>query len=247
MKERIIVVGDTHGRGFWSFIKDKEKWTKFIFIGDYFDSFDISPEHQIENFRDIIRFKEKHPDKVVLLIGNHDEHYFPFMGDSGTSGYNTGAAPNYGHLLMTYKDLLQMAYSEGNMLFTHAGVGETWLEANLFEREGTIEDIRKDAHEIADVVNEVWKHKPLSFKFNGWEPTGDNIGQTPVWIRPRSLMRDSTNIIEAGITQVVGHTGVTKILLPTEDIRAKFIMIDALGTSGEYLIIEDGQFKTGKI
>ena len=28
---RIIVMGDTHGRSVWKFVKEKEKWDKFIF------------------------------------------------------------------------------------------------------------------------------------------------------------------------------------------------------------------------
>lgn len=242
--KRIIVVGDIHGRNFWKSITEKEKWDKFIFIGDYFDSFDISVGEQMTNFREIAKFKEENPDKVVLLIGNHDEHYFPFMGNSGTSGYNAGAAHNYGHLLMTYKDLMQMAHSEDNILFTHAGVGETWLEQNgLYP----MEDFVYTSNNIVERVNEIWKHKPLLFKFNGWEPTGDNMGQTPIWIRPRSLMKDSQNIKKAGIIQVVGHTSQKQIDIEGKATGSKYFFIDTLETSGEYLIIDNQQFKTSKI
>lgn len=243
---KIIAIGDTHGRSFWKLIKEKEEWDKFIFIGDYFDSFDIKPEEQIANFREIAKFKEDNPEKVVLLIGNHDEHYFPFMGNSGTSGYNAGAAPNYGHLLSTYKDLLQMAHSEGDVLFTHAGVGETWLKENHLGGEEKWE-VPNNATEVAEFVNDVWKYKPLSFKFNGWDPTGNDMCQTPIWIRPLSLTKDSRKLRES-VIQVVGHTGQHKIHLDkTPTINGRYYFIDTLGHSGEYLIIEDGQFKTGKV
>lgn len=243
---RIIAVGDTHGRSFWKLIKEKEQWDKFIFIGDYFDSFDIVVGEQMINFREIAKFKEENPDKVVLLIGNHDEHYFPFMGNSGTSGYNAGAAPNYGHLLSTYKDLLQMAHAEDNILFTHAGVGETWLEKNLPEGE-KLGVGAMSAEQVANIVNDVWKYKPLSFKFTGWESTGNDIGQTPVWIRPLSLTKDSQNL-RRNIIQVVGHTGQHQLYLDkVSTMNERYYFIDTLGHSGEYLIIEDGQFKTGKV
>lgn len=244
---RVIVVGDTHGRSFWKLIKEKEQWDKFIFIGDYFDSFDIVVGEQMTNFREIAKFKEENLDRVVLLIGNHDEHYFPFMGNSGTSGYNAGAAPNYGHLLMTYKDLLQMAHVEDNILFTHAGVGETWLQENWPAGGPEKFELPNNAQDIADQVNDIWEYKPLSFKFNGWEPTGNNIGQTPVWIRPLSLTKDSQNL-RKNIIQVVGHTGQHQLYLDkVSTMDGRYYFIDTLGHSGEYLIIEDGQFKTGKV
>lgn len=242
---RIIAIGDTHGRSFWKLIKEKEKWDKFIFIGDYFDTHEtISPELQQINFKEICEFKEANPDKVVLLIGNHDEHYFPFMGNSGTSGYNAGAAPNYGHLLSTYNDLLQMAYSEGDILFSHAGIGEIWLENNFPKGEGEF-TLSNNAKEIADLVNSIWKYKPLSFKFvsTAYNPYGDDIFQTPIWIRPDSLKKASQNMKNVGIIQIVGHT--QQDIIRTN--WGSYFFIDALGTSGEYLIIEDGEFKTGKI
>ena len=243
----IIAIGDTHGRALWKDVVEKHKNAdKIVLIGDYFDTHDdISPELQMINFREICQYKEAHKEQIVLLIGNHDEHYFPFMGNSGTSGFNAGAAPAIGHLLMTYKDLLQMAHYEDNILFTHAGVGETWFNANIPE-------IKEEwsARYISDSVNDVWKYKPFSFKFNGWrDSSGDEIGQTPIWIRPRALLQDTKNMRKAGIIQIVGHTQVTKIDVEgsKKNTGGKLFMIDALGTSKEYLIIENGEFKIGKI
>jgi hypothetical protein len=247
---KTVAIGDTHGRSFWKLIIEQEKpFDKLIFIGDYFDTHEtISPELQAINFREICQYKEENSDKVILLIGNHDEHYFPFMGNSGTSGYNTGAAPAIGHLLMTYKDLLKMAHAEDNLLFSHAGIGETWLINNhpdLETNPGIY--LFNSAKDIANKVNELWKFKPLLFKFNGWEPTGDNVGQTPIWIRPRSLMKDSQKMKENGITQIVGHTQQNQIDIKGKATGGKYYFIDTLGTSGEYLIINNGEFKTEKL
>lgn len=67
---KIIVISDTHGRDLW---KDqvKEPADMYIFIGDYFDSFDIDGQTQIDNFKDILTFYQENKDKVVLLAGNH--------------------------------------------------------------------------------------------------------------------------------------------------------------------------------
>ena len=137
-----------------------------------------------------------------------------------------------------------MAHFEENILFSHAGVGETWLKDHIHE------DYKNESAEyIAQTVNDIWKYQPLSFKFDGWDNTGDDIGQTPIWIRPRSLLRDTRVMRDNNIIQVVGHTQVTKIDIEgsKKNTGGKLLMIDALGTSGEYLIIENGEFKTGKI
>jgi predicted phosphodiesterase len=75
---KITIIGDTHGRSKWKNIVEKEKDAdKIIFIGDYFDAKDggYSANRQIENFKEIVEFKRNNPDKVILLIGNHDFHY----------------------------------------------------------------------------------------------------------------------------------------------------------------------------
>jgi len=242
---KIIAVGDTHGRSDWKYITSSQTWDKVIFIGDYFDTHEaISPELQMINFREICQFKEKEGDKVVLLIGNHDYHYMPGV-EEHYSGYNGGAAPSIMHLLSAYKDLLKMAHAEGDILFSHAGVGETWFNNNIPE----IEE-EWSAGYIADAVNDVWKYKPLSFKFTGiYDNTGDEVGQTPVWIRPAALLEDTRNMRKAGVIQIVGHTRVWKINIEgsKKNTGGKLFLIDTLETSGEYLIIEDNIFKTGKI
>ena len=75
--KKLIILGDTHGRTTWKEILNKEKeFDKFIFIGDYLDTHEnITGEQQLENFKDIRKFKEDNKDKVVLLFGNHDFHY----------------------------------------------------------------------------------------------------------------------------------------------------------------------------
>lgn len=60
-------------------------------------------------------------------------------------------------------------------------------------------------------------------------------------------MRDSKNIKKSGIVQIVGHTNQNQIDIKGKATGGKYYFIDTLGTSGEYLIIEDGQFKVGKV
>lgn len=248
-----VLLGDTHGRSFWKLALHTQEWDEAVFIGDYFDTHDdISAVAQIANFKDICQFKRQEIEagkrKVVMLIGNHDEHYFPYMGYTGTSGYQAGVAASISQVLTENEDLLQMAYSFDNFLCTHAGVGETWLNKQLSLVPNLKIAIPLDtAERIANFVNELWKHKPKSFKFNGlYDMSGDDIGQTPIWIRPYSLAKDSQELCNMGIIQVVGHTGMKKLDIDGKNPRS-YVFVDTLGHSGEYLIINDGKLEVGKV
>lgn len=239
MTHKTIVIGDIHGRDCWKAIYEKEKPNRMIFVGDYFDSFDIPSEKQQNNFLDICAFKKSGVCEVIMLIGNHDHHYFHSIGYTGTTGYQGTYAPTIGFLLEDNKNLLQMAYQQDNILFTHAGVGESFMDV-CFGIEGwKVENIAED-------LNELWQYKPRSFIFNGRDSSGDDMGQTPIWIRPRSLMRDSQKLKKA-IIQIVGHTSQHQIDIKGKATGGRYYFIDTLGTSGEYLIIKGPTFKTGKI
>lgn len=245
MSKRRIILGDTHGRSFWKLIKEKEEWDEMIFIGDYFDSFDFSGIEQIANFKDIVEFKKSSDKPVILLIGNHDHHYFPEIGYSGTSGYQAGIHTDIEFVINENRKHLRMAYAFDDVLCSHAGVGEAWMERIV--RNKLVEKLPDyTAEAVAEWTNEIWKYKPLLFKFTGEEPTGNNMGQTPIWIRPLSLTKDSHELRKT-MKQVVGHTRQHKIDLdPVSTLKGRYFFIDTLGTSKEYLIHENGEFSTNK-
>ncbi len=226
---KIVALGDTHGRLNWKDIvaKELESSDKIVFIGDYFDTHeDVTAEQQISNFLEIVEFKKANMDKVILLIGNHDYHYTGFAY-STYSGYQYGAAPRIKEILMeAFKDnLLQMCYKHDIYVFTHAGVTKTWAEANNI-----------DVNDLENSINETFNIKPRVFDFtmgNNYSQTGNDITQTPIWVRPQSLLADAI----PDVVYVVGHTTVMKLGL-MEDLP-NLILIDCLGTTGEYLVIED--------
>lgn len=232
---KIVAFGDIHGRDCWKdIVEQNSDADKFISLGDYFDSFEINSETQQRNFKELCLFKEKNMDKMILLLGNHDVSY---IIEDICSGFQYGAAPSIKHLLSTYKDLLQMAYCEDNILFTHAGVGETWLHNNIFEI-----DIPIIAKDLEEAINLQWLYRPNCFRFTGWrDDSGDELGQTPIWIRPSSLLRDTKSLRKDGIIQVVGHTEIKSIDV-ADSIKKNLWLIDTLGTSGEYLVIENNEF-----
>jgi hypothetical protein len=242
--KKTVVLGDTHGRSFWKLIVNTEKPDRVIFIGDYFDSFNLSAAEQIHNFHEIVDYKESGKAEVIMLIGNHDYHYFQGIGYRSTSGYQYSAAAAITKAIEDYKHHLQMAYQMDEYLFTHAGVSPVWMDEAFGDEFGwKIENVAID-------VNEMFKYRPLSFDFNGMEPTGDNTTQTPIWIRPRSLM-SANKKHEKGLKdhyiQVVGHTQMKQLdIAGTQKwTGGRYYFIDTLDSSGEYLIIEDGVLRTG--
>lgn len=193
--EKIYVIGDVHGRPKWQLLK-KHKVDKFIFIGDYFDSFDINGTAQIENFKKIIEFKKKYPDKVVLMIGNHDYHYLN-SNELPYSGFQKYLYREIRDILEKNIEYLQMSYlltfNDEDYLFTHAGVTKTWCEYN---------GIDTLSSKIDTDINNLFKENMDAFAFVGFDPYGDSYESSPIWVRPKSLLYNSID----GFIQIVGHT-----------------------------------------
>lgn len=248
---KTIVIGDIHGRSTWKLITHLEQPDRVIFIGDYFDSFDISGLEQIHNFKEIIEYKEtsfsrvgtleEHKTEVILLIGNHDHHYFPEIGNTGTSGYQHGIAPNINQVIDENRQHLQMAYQMDEFLFTHAGVSSVFMDQVLGKGGWKVENIATD-------LNELSKYKPKTFEFGMMlnyntyqDPSGDNEGQSPIWIRPKSLMRSNKDTLRKQIIQVVGHTQQEQIDVKGMATGGRYYYIDTLGTSGQYMIINNNE------
>jgi hypothetical protein len=243
---KTIVLGDTHGRSNWKLAIHQDKPDRVIFIGDYFDSFEIPGVEQIDNFKQILQYKENNPQvEVVLLIGNHDYHYFPEVGYTGTSGYQSKIAPSITQVVDENRYHLQMAYGFGEYLFTHAGVSPVFMDQVFGENDWSIENIVVD-------LNEMFRYKPKAFDFNGFDSTGDNTTQTPIWIRPRSLMsanKKHKKSLKKDYIQIVGHTAMRKIDLEGNDkfTGGRYYFIDTMEISGNYLVIQDNKITVNSV
>lgn len=244
---RVIALGDTHGRNNWKAIAEKELATcdKFVFIGDYFDSHDekSSGDKQIENFNEILELKKANPDKVVLLTGNHDYHYIRGIGET-YSGYQAGYALQIGEIVeQAIRDgLMQMAFTADGFFYSHAGLTKTWtsmLMRNISD--GTTNNINPEIDDVfIQVLNDYLVYQPKVFMFNtgiNGSMTGDDVTQGPIWVRPYSLSKDKVE----GWWYVVGHTTSRRLSIVDDH---QIILIDCLGETGEYLIVEDGKPKS---
>jgi len=248
---KLVAIGDIHGRDIWKQIVAKEHDAdEFVFVGDYFDSFTIKGVDQINNFLDIIEFRNTSIyHKVTLLIGNHDYHYYPGIDETGTSGYQTLLAPSIKHVVSDNKQYLQAAYQSGEFIFTHAGLSSEWLD-------DSIEDWNAD--NVVEKVNELFQYQPNKIAYRSYKQVGDQVYgaqgygdetfQGPMWIRPKSLMKANYDTLRKQIIQVVGHTPQDTIDIEGKSTGGRYYFIDTLEYGqNQYLVVTDGVVSLGKL
>ena len=134
MDTSIIIIPDIHGRDFWRWtVAQRKEEDTLIFLGDYLDPYEnewIYWSDAYKGLLDIIALKRENPEKVVLLLGNHDLHYlFPNLRGSR---YNEYQAEKIRKTFEDNMDCFQMAaeckIDERRYLFTHAGVNKAWVQ-----------------------------------------------------------------------------------------------------------------------
>jgi hypothetical protein len=232
-----IYIGDIHGRNTWmKIVEEHSDADSVTFIGDYFDSYDdISASVQMYNLLKIIEYKKTSKSVVNLLIGNHDHHYWPNIGNTGTSGYQNLAAPAIIKVFEDNKTHFNMAVLVGDKLCSHAGVSPIFLSDNGWT----------EGDDVVSFLNDLFEFKPRVFIFGGRDPYGDDFYQTPIWIRPASLRLVNNDIphIRDKYIQVVGHTQQNTVNISS---CSRYVFIDAL-PFGEYLIEKDGELTVGKV
>lgn len=227
----IVVIGDIHGRDVWKkIVNDPQNKDKtIIFIGDYFDSFTIPRPDQLNNYFDIMQYKEDNPDRVYCILGNHDIMYLSYLHDTCS-----GFCPVFKSIVQypldrNVKDGLHtMAVQAENggikFLFTHAGVSGIWASNNNIDIDDPVEDI-----------NELFLNKPGKFNFTSGDTLdfyGNSSTQPPTWIRPKKLNK----VRIKNFIHIVGHTWHKKIV---NKHYKNIIICDSL--PNQYLVIsKDG-------
>lgn len=228
----VFVVPDIHGRTLWrepvkEFLARCQPEDRVVFLGDYNDAWDVSDQQMLDNFIDVILCKERNPEQVILLLGNH---CFPYLtnGFLRCSGFRQSLLPALSLLYKANKHLFQLAYQVENVLFVHAGLTTFWLEHNQERIEQwsgkQINEFDDLAHLLNYLLTQDWGRSMLyqvGRDHGGWDSCNG-----PVWVRPGELGK----FLPPGIIQVVGHTGVSEI---TKAIDAEsgtgVILTDTMG------------------
>ena len=230
----IIAIGDIHGRCGWKKIINKHLETadKIVFIGDYWDSFDLDYETQKANFNEIIQLKKDYPEKIVLLFGNHDFHYLvDFERSSGFQSFQCQDIREMVHNAVK-NEYLQMCFISEKYLFSHAGITRTWLEMINKTQNRVIDADLGNPVALEKFLNELLLYTPSVFRFCKGENNdgyGDDKTQSPIWVRPKSLSQDMLR----PYTHIVGHTQQDTIKI----IGIDLFLIDV---PNQYLQLNDG-------
>ena len=172
---KVLVLPDIHGRLFWKEpCEDISGYDKVIFIGDYLDPYgfeEITEESSMDNLRKIIELKKQHPEKVVLLLGNHDLPYYSLEYRELSHYHSRYSCRHHAEMERIFADnadLFTLAYHQDNILFTHAGVLRGWYVETL----GGSDDDSLDL--ICEKINQLLKDPDNLYVAGpyrgGWDP-----------------------------------------------------------------------------
>jgi hypothetical protein len=194
MKKNAIVIGDLHGN--ISIVRDIfenlwEQTDQFIFVGDYFDSFNWSPQTQIDLVNFLIEYQKNYPERIILLMGNHELSYLhPKMRCSGHSFYVENYIENYVDLKRYLLDNLKIYHVFNDWLITHAGVSQRWIPIDDQNKEQNLTRITELLTQENNRIYEIGSSR------GGWMPSGG-----PFWC---DFWGEFKTI--PGIKQIFGHT-----------------------------------------
>lgn len=214
---KILIVPDVHGRKFWHKAKELiDEVDQVVFLGDYLDPYSregITFEDALDEFEQILEFKEKHSNKVILLVGNHDMHYIKteFMD---CSRLNVWRRVEVHDLFMNNIDKFQLIYEIDKYLFSHAGVYKEWMDKYALQLEELL-DFKQFLRGRWNTLEDVSMHR------GGW----CNVGSC-VWSDINESVRHE---LLPDVRHIVGHTQLIEKPYITSkiaclDVRQCFIL-----------------------
>ena len=207
----LLIIPDIHGRLFWISATRKYPDLPVIFLGDYLDPYtyyeDILPSEALANFKEILDFKKANMDRVTLLLGNHDIHYFD--KDMNSSRKDKERYDEIHQIFRENLSLFNLAMTirteRKDFLFTHAGVDLGWLRYRMPKVNAN------DMYDICKSLNDklITEERLYDFVFNGLMDVsasrwGNARYPSPVWTdeTDHQYMRERL----PNVYQVFGHT-----------------------------------------
>ena len=166
---RTLFVGDLHAKAdllpLISRVAQRENTDRMVLLGDVCDDWNVSNNGLIRFFETFTSWyrREAGEREVIPLLGNHDVPYFLKQGSSSYArvralapGFKPGAHRKVHELMQNTP--FQLAWSDGNILATHAGLTRAWGRRRL-----GADYMDMPVEEVADRLNltQVVGHTPV--------------------------------------------------------------------------------------
>lgn len=211
-------------------LADKFHADHIVMLGDYFDDFGATPAQQedmLTYLKDVLRYRTN----IIPLYGNHELSYI--------------GAPCAGHMRVVedtirngikndYRFLYAVAFD--GVLYTHAGVTQSWLRDNKILTENALRyrlTPESGAGVLEDKINRI--EDIALFAQVGYARGGNTDAPSPLWADCKELINDQLDKVK----QVVGHTPVRNIECIGNcffcDVRSNGNECD------EFLLVTDGE------
>lgn len=221
---KYLIIPDVHGRSFWQ--RPVEECLsgsdcKIVFLGDYLDPYpyewedaDTSPalarvkckEVALDRFKQILDLKKRYPDRVTLLLGNHDCGY-AISSDICDCRTDYGRYREIEDLFKDNRELFQLAeevnLGDRRIVFSHAGILKGWARC-IWKTA-----VDEPGFRVTDRLNNAWLVEDNDIlnwlgeydHYRGWD--GSQYG-SPVWSDIRSWVRVTPE--ETFGFNICGHT-----------------------------------------
>lgn len=228
----VIIIPDIHGRDYWKKV-NPECHDKIVFLGDYVDSWDISNEDTYNNLEEIINLKKQYPEKVKLLIGNHDLQYIFPMGDRrvACTGFRSEAYYDLHDLFHNNILLFKVAYQYKNYLFSHAGLSKGWYNYSALPQ---IIEIGCENLPIDTQLTKLYLFQKSSIFDVGWDRGGSaRYGGGIFWADKRETFKKPLE----GYHQVVGHSFINEPKTYIKDENTSITYCDCLNNKTMFKIL----------
>lgn len=259
-KIKYVIVPDVHSRDFWrepvkKALSDTD--AKIVFLGDYVDPYprefcdysndeddkfiydhiksweDLS-NYTVKTLSDIIELKKEYPDRVILLLGNHDCGYLIGSHICSCRHERPNVSRVIEKLFDENRDLFQLAHediiNDIHYIFSHAGINKKFAWDCFFEE--------ANEDNVVTLFNQALKEDNYSILhynlglYSFWRGARSRTYGSLIWADAREWMQGEE---DAYGFSVVGHTQ-----LSSHRIDGNFAFLDA-----KYCVSldEDGNFE----
>lgn len=222
---RVLTIPDVHQTltGLEYAKKRVNEYDYIICMGDIVDTHDSS-DHQrtpVDVLTKWVGFKKEYPEKVFILLGNHDLSYLP-NADGNVSSHQPYFAKGVREFLVSNLKYFDICKRIDGVYYSHAGISETWYN-NI---KGLLKECEIKGNNVAERINNAL-HSDRQiygrlFDHCGFDPSGNSFEEGPLWIRPAALICNPKFD-----KQVVAHTGFSEpTLFVGDNKRVLFVDVD---------------------